>query len=268
MLNTNKKFERAYGKIDVKIINNKINKFYQSGSAKVFYPKCYNEFNELVLVNTAGGITSGDLFSYNIDIQKSKIFVTTQAAERAYKGYENSGQIKINLSIDSDSSLFWIPQELILFDNCNLNRKIDVNLNTDSNFLLSEASIFGRTAMNENLEKGFFFDNWRIYVEDKLIHAEALSLSGDIKNILSGLATAQNNISICNIFLYGKEFLKNEMKLIKTIEGFNMKHIAYSSWNDKMLIRIISNDAYHLKKIQKKILLRVSNNTIPKVWNS
>ena len=172
------------------------------------------------------------------------------------------------LSNFSFSSLFWIPQELILFDNCNLNRKIDVNLYTDSNFLLSEASLFGRTAMNENLEKGFFFDNWRIYVEDKLIHAEALSLSGDIKNILSGLATAQNNISICNIFLYGKEFLKNEMKLIKTIEGFNMKHIAYSSWNDKMLIRIISNDAYHLKKIQKKILLCVSNNTIPKVWNN
>ena len=47
-----------------------------------------------------------------------------------------------------------------------------------------------------------------------------------------------------------------------------MKHIAYSSWNDKMLIRIISNDAYHLKKIQKKILLCVSNNTIPKVWNN
>ena len=268
MLNKNKQFQRAHGKIDVKIINNQINKFYQSGSAKVFYPKCYNEFNELVLVNTAGGITSGDLFIYNIDIQKSKIFVTTQTAERAYKGYENSGQIKVNLSIDSDSSLFWIPQELILFDNCNLNRKIDVNLNTNSNFLLSETTIFGRTAMNENLEKGFFFDNWRIHVEDKLIHAEALSLSGDIKNVLSGLATAQNNVSICNIFLYGKNFLKNELELIKTIESFDMNYIAYSSWNDKMLIRIISKDAYYLKNIQKKILLCVSNNTIPKVWNS
>ena len=268
MLNKNKQFQRAHGKIDVKIINNQVNKFYQSGSAKVFYPKCYNEFNELVLVNTAGGITSGDLFIYNIDIEKSKIFVTTQTAERAYKGYENSGQIKVNLSIDSDSSLFWIPQELILFDNCNLNRKIDVNLNTDSNFLLSETTIFGRTAMNENLEKGFFFDNWRIHVENKLIHAEALSLSGDIKNILSGLATAQNNVSICNIFLYGKDFLKNELKLIKTIESFDMNYIAYSSWNDKMLIRIIAKDAYYLKNIQKKILLCVSNNTIPKVWNS
>jgi urease accessory protein len=268
MLNKNKQFQRAHGKIDVKIINNQVNKFYQSGSAKVFYPKCYNEFNELVLVNTAGGITGGDLFIYNIDIQKSKIFVTTQTAERAYKGYENSGQIKVNLSIDSDSSLFWIPQELILFDNCNLNRKIDVNLNIDSNFLLSETTIFGRTAMNENLEKGFFFDNWRIHVKDKLIHAEALSLSGDIKNILSGLATAQNNVSICNIFLYGKDFLKNELQLIKTIESFDMNYIAYSSWNDKMLIRIISKDAYYLKNIQKKILLCVSNNTIPKVWNS
>ena len=53
-------------KIDVKINNNEINRFYQSGSAKVFYPKSSQKFKELVLVNTAGGITSGDNFSYDI----------------------------------------------------------------------------------------------------------------------------------------------------------------------------------------------------------
>ena len=48
--------------------------------------------------------------------------------------------------------------------------------------------------------------------EDKLIHAEALSLSGDIKNIFLGLASAQNGSVQYVIFLYdGKNFLKNEM---------------------------------------------------------
>ena len=267
MLNTNIKFQRAQGNIDVKIINNKISKFYQSGSSKVFYPKCYNQFNELILVNTAGGITSGDKFSYDIEVQKSNILVTTQTAERAYKGFENMGEIKVKLTVDDNSTLLWIPQELILFNNCNLSREIEVNLKKTSNFLLSETSIFGRTAMNERLEKGLFFDNWRIYVEDKLMHAEAINISGNIKDVLSGLATAQNNISICNIFLYGKDFLIKEMELTKIINNFDINYIACSSWNDKMLIRLISNDAYHLKKTQKKILLCLSNYTIPKVWN-
>ena len=49
MLNIKTNFQRAHGKIDVKINNNEINRFYQSGSAKVFYPKSSQKFKELVL---------------------------------------------------------------------------------------------------------------------------------------------------------------------------------------------------------------------------
>ena len=66
MLNINKTYQRAHGNIDVKIKDNQISKFFQSGSSKVFYPTCHDEIKELVLVNTAGGLTSGDQFSYII----------------------------------------------------------------------------------------------------------------------------------------------------------------------------------------------------------
>ena len=115
MLNAQKKFQRAHGNINVKINKNEINRFYQSGSAKVFYPKSPQEIKELVLVNTAGGLTSGDNFFYNVEItNKSKIFVTTQTAERVYKGINDNAEIKITLSLDDTSKLFWIPQELSL----------------------------------------------------------------------------------------------------------------------------------------------------------
>ena len=65
------KFQRAHGDINVEIDNDEIKRFYQSGSAKVFYHKHNQLIKELVLVNTAGGLTSGDNFNYNIDITKN-----------------------------------------------------------------------------------------------------------------------------------------------------------------------------------------------------
>ena len=269
MLNVQKKFQRANGNINVKINNNEINRFYQSGSAKVFYPKSSQKIKELVLVNTAGGLTSGYIFFYNIDIiNKSKIFVTTQTAERVYKGINDNAEIKITLSLDDTSKLFWIPQELILFNNCNLNRKIEVNLKSNSNFLLAESTIFGRTAMGEILEKGFFKDNWKIYLNKKLIHAEALRLTVNIKDKLSSIACTDDGVAICNIFISGKHFLSKEDLLTKTLKNSEIILSSHSKWNDKMLIRIVSKDAYELKLIKKKLISYLSDKNLPKVWNS
>ena len=269
MLKINKTYQRAHGDIDVKIKHNQISKFFQSGSSKVFYPKCHDEIKELVLVNTAGGLTSEDEFTYKIDINnESNVFVTTQTAERAYKGLEKSSNIKVELSIDRASNLYWIPQELILFNNCNLRRDINVNVKGCSNFLLAETIIFGRTAMGEYLEEGTFIDNWRIFEDTKLLHAEALNLIGNIKEQLSKIASTNSGVAICNIFVCGKNFLNNEDELKKNIINTETVLLSHSTWNDKLLIRMVAQDAYDLKKIQKKILLCLSNNSLPKVWNN
>ena len=269
MLNIKTNFQRAHGKIDVKINNNEINRFYQSGSAKVFYPKSSQKFKELVLVNTAGGITSGDSFSYDFEVvNKSKIFLTTQTAERAYKGFNEQAKIKICLTVDDTSNLFWIPQELILFNNCNFDRNIEVNLSPNSNFVLAETTIFGRTAMGEYLEKGYFNDNWRIYVNKKLIHAEALNLSGNIKETLSNIASLKDGVAICNFFIYGKKLLSYENNLRENLKNSETVLLSHSKWNDKILVRMVAKDAYDFKSIQKKLISILADNNIPKVWNS
>ena len=269
MLNKKTTFQRARGDINVKIKNNEINRFYQSGSAKVFYPKSSQKFKELVLVNTAGGITSGDNFSYDFEIvNKSKIFLTTQTAERAYKGFNEKAKIKISLTVDDTSNLFWIPQELILFNNCNFDRNIEVNLSPNSNFVLAETTIFGRTAMGEYLEKGYFNDNWRINVNKNLIHAEALNLNGNIKETLSNIASAKDGVAISNIFIYGKKLLSYENTLPEILKNSETVLLSHSIWNDKILVRMVAKDAYDLKSIQKNLLSILADDNIPKVWNS
>ena len=55
--------QRARGAIDLVIVSGKLKRFYQSGSAKIFIPKTYAKTTEAVLVNTAGGLTGGDIFA-------------------------------------------------------------------------------------------------------------------------------------------------------------------------------------------------------------
>ena len=263
------KFQRAHGDINVEINNDEIKRFYQSGSAKVFYHKHEQPIKELVLVNTAGGLTSGDKFNYDIDIIKnSNTFVTTQTAERVYKGLEDNAKIKINLKVDNSSKLFWIPQELILFNLYNLTRNIEVKIQPKSNFLMAESMIFGRTAMGEILEKGFIKDNWKIFLNEKLIHAEAICLSDNIKDNLSNIASAHDGVAVSNIFIYGKSFLSKQNEITTLIKNSEDVLLSHSIWNDKILVRIVAKDAFNLKKIQKELILIFSDNVLPKVWNN
>ena len=55
------KLQRARGRIDLHLCGSKIERLYQSGSAKLMLPKTYGEMTEAVMLNTAGGITGGDL---------------------------------------------------------------------------------------------------------------------------------------------------------------------------------------------------------------
>ena len=106
--------QKSFGKLDVEVKNNELKKFFQKGCAKSFIPKNDNSTTELVTLNTAGGLTSGDNFITNFKLNNSKICISTQAAEKIYSGYGYPARVENKVIIDDSSTLFWIPQELIL----------------------------------------------------------------------------------------------------------------------------------------------------------
>ena len=55
--------QKSFGKLDVEVKNDELKKFFQKGCAKSFIPKNDNSATELVTLNTAGGLTSGDNLS-------------------------------------------------------------------------------------------------------------------------------------------------------------------------------------------------------------
>ena len=56
--------QRSFGNLDVKFKNNEMVRFFQEGSSKAIIPNVDNNLQQMILINTAGGITSGDNFIF------------------------------------------------------------------------------------------------------------------------------------------------------------------------------------------------------------
>ena len=262
-----KKLEKSNGKLEVKIKNNELLKLFQQGSLKALLPNFHENLQQLMMINTAGGITSGDEFDSRIDLDNSNICVSTQAAEKIYSGFGDPAKVDININISNKGNLFWLPKELILFNNCNLKRKFNINLSKDSNLFLCESIVFGRTSMNEILNSGFFSDLWKIYYDKKLVHTEALNTDGFNNELLKSQSILNSNCAISTIILVGKKFLDVGDELSKVMTKDNYTTSEYSTWDEKLIIRCISKDSYNLKFAINKILSYFfENSQIPKIW--
>ena len=258
--------QRSNGTLDIELKNNEIKKLFQSGSSKVLIPNSYNNNNELVLINTSGGITCNDSFETKINITNSNSSISTQAAEKIYAGIGNPAKVDINITL-KNSNLYWLPKELILFDNSKLDRKININLSKNSNLIFCETSIFGRKAMLEKIENISFSDNWKIYINSSLKHLEAINIKGSIKDNFKNKYTFENQSSLSTILIFGEIINQLEPELRKIIQNIKNHYCEITKFDDKIIIRSLADDNYDLKKTVNYIMENIIHDKLPKNWD-
>lgn len=153
----------------------------------MFLPKTRpNDFKEVVLANTSGGLVGGDelVISVEVDCDASAV-ITSQAAEKAYRSAGPDTCIDVSLNVKSGARLCWIPQATILFDGVRLRRKISLYVDSQGSALAGEILVFGRVARGESLTHGLVHDEWRLHRNGKLAWADSLHLTGDIQSQLN-----------------------------------------------------------------------------------
>ena len=261
--------QRAVGEVDLIMASGHLRRCFQSGSAKLFLPKTYSPSSEAVLINTAGGLAEGDAFTFRIQASdQTDLTVTTQAAERVY-GAIGSGaaRLSIDVTITDGASLYWLPQETIVFNSGRLARSLMVHMDQSSSFLASEITVFGRKAMNETVRNGFFNDQWRIYSQNKLIHAEAIWLEGSIAEKLADRAAAADMNCVATI-LWVAEGVEQHAKSARAyFDTMPEVHAAVSCWDGKLVIRCIADEAKEIKAALSGCLHLLRGFDVPRVWN-
>ena len=261
-----KLLQRSNGKIDIELLDNDFSKFFQSGCCKILNPKNYNEFKELVLINTSGGITCNDNIEINAVINNSQLSVCTQAAEKIYAGIGDPARVEININLNN-STMYWLPKELILFDNSKLRRNININLSDNSNLIFCETTIFGRKAMSEKIKNISFSDQWKIYSNSSIKHFEAINIKGSTIDNFKNNYTFSNQSSLSTILIFGDIVHQLESVLRKVKKNLGNHYCEMTKFDDKIIIRCLADDNYDLKKTLDIIMKNVINDKLPKSWD-
>ncbi|SEH75860.1 urease accessory protein [Rhizobium tibeticum] len=244
----------------------RLRELYQEGAAKIRLPDTFDSSMEAVIINTAGGLTGGDRMNWSIDAgPDTRIDVTTQACEKIYKASSATAEVTTTISVGAKARVDWLPQETILFDRSSLFRRLDVDLEDDSEFLAVEAILLGRKAMGEAVETGLFRDRWRIRKGGKLCHAEDLQLIGDVALLTRADAVLGGKVAFATVLYVGPladAYLSAARPLLEGHRG------GASSWAGKLVVRLSAPDGFALRKILIPIISTLRNGApVPKVWN-
>ena len=260
--------QRSRGEADIAFKAGDLARLYQRGAAKALLPRSHGMAHEVVIVNTAGGITGGDRYRYGCVADASRVIVTTQAAERAYQSTSDDiASMNVQLTAKHGAALHWMPQETILFDGSRLGRRIEVDLDTSSECLVLESLVFGRHAMGERLQNCHFTDSWRIRRDGRLVHAEALSLTGDMDRLLgarAGVADAQMAATLVYVGPRQDQLHTEITNLLPCLAS----RAAVSSWQGRLVLRLLASETMTGKTDLSRLLNSLSGQQVPRVWQS
>jgi urease accessory protein len=245
--------------------NTRLKNLRQEGSYRASFPRHSKGNIETVIINTAGGVTSGDKFTTTITAhENSQISITTQAAERIYHARDTLvGEIQTSLCLQKNAQLYWLPQETILFDGARLKRRLDVDLHSSAKFLMVEPLVFGREASGEKLLSGMLDDRVSISSNGQPIYIDRIKLKDNITDQLMRPALAYNSHAVVSIVLVKP----NAKLLLEPVRALLPQKAGASLLNDNILVvRMLAQDSYEMRTATFPILTLLTHNTVPKNW--
>lgn len=236
----------------------------QSGSCKALFPRGRGML-QAIAINTAGGVTGGDRLMLEAEVGAgAALGLTTQAAERAYRSRDGAfGRVTNKVGVAAGGCLHWLPQELILYDGCALDRRLTVDLAPDARLLMVEPVIFGRVAMGERLSQGAFRDRIVVRRAGRPLYCDAMHLSGDIGAHLALSPIGNGAGAMASLLLVAPEA---EARLAAVRSYLPESGGASLLAPDVLALRLLCPDSHLLRRHLLPILDLLSNDTLPVSW--
>ena len=107
----------------------------------------------LYIISPSGGILQGDRYKTNIIMKNNAVsHITTQGATRIYSMNSNSASQLVNITLDENCYLEYIPDQIIPYQNSRYYQKVNLNIHDNATLIYSEVLTPGRIAMNESFD--------------------------------------------------------------------------------------------------------------------
>lgn len=235
----------------------------QQGSAKAFVLAAHGG-TEVVVLNTAGGLTGGDRLTYDLDVPPGgRLTAATQTAERLYRAAEGCARIQITARVGAGGHLDWLPQETILFDGCAAERETVIDLAPGATCMALETLVLGRAAMGEVVARLNLRDRRRITRQGRPLHVESLHLTGahlgDRPALLDGARAVASLVWVAP----GAPDALAPLRAALDEPGVTG---AASAMDGKLVLRLMARDAWPLRRQLARTLRLLRRAPLPRVW--
>jgi len=242
---------------------------------KPFYPEgnpCH-----VYLLHPPAGLVGGDQLSLDIKIAPTAhTLITTPGATRFYRSTGPSAGQTQHLNVAPQGILEWLPQETILFNQCNATLLTQVDLHSDSRFIGWEILCLGRKAGGEMFNHGTLRQKLHINIDKKPQLIERTLLEGGSPLLSSpwGLAN-HTTIGTMVIAPANKDLLLKIRETMKPTPQTRQEALFSASLIDNLLVcRYLGPQAQDAKhqflrawRIARPHLLGIDA-CEPRIWNT
>jgi urease accessory protein len=238
---------------------------YEAGGLRLRFPKAGADC-EGVLINTAGGLAGEDTMALSVDLQpKAAVTLATQSAEKVYRAESDPVAVGLTFALGEQASLAWLPQETILFDGAKLVRSLDVTMAASARLTLLEIVVFGRVAMGEQLNRGFFRDRWRICRDGRLVLAEEVRLDGPISELLGRRAIGGGARAMA-LLTYVAPNAEAILAAVRRLLARAQCECGASAWDGLLVARFIGADPASVRADAVRVVASLLRARMPRVW--
>lgn len=265
---------RSYGRASVSFGRERngptrVHTLFQEGCLKLRLPRPPSEDGaELVVINTAGGLTGGDALSIDVTVgEDACATVTTPGSERIYRSLEGEAVIEHRVTVRRGGRLHWLPQETILFDQARLRRRFDVELEDAAEATITEAILLGRTAMGETVQSGFLSDFWTVRRGGQMLFADATRIADPFGEITAHAATLGGNVGLATLIHIGRDLEPKRDSVRAILADARSATAGASIVGDVLVARFVASGIMPLRRILIPALAILrEDRPLPRLW--
>ncbi len=236
----------------------------QSGSAKAMLPRTDADWPEVVFLNTAGGVTSGDRLDYALEVGAgARVTAAMQTAERAYRAPDGPGRVDVRLRVGAGGRLDWLPQETIAFEGSDLARSTQVDLAPDAAFLGVETLVLGRAAHGETVARARLDDRRVIRRGGALLHDDHVAIGPDA---LADPAALGGMRAFATLVLAAPGCADALGPLRDALPAGGPVVAAAGAWDGRLVARLHAPDGAPLRRALVRAIVVLRGAPMPRVW--
>jgi urease accessory protein len=146
---------------------------------KCLWPEEKTGICHTLMVHPPAGMAGGDSLQISVGVNTgAHVMLTTPGSGKWYGSDERYAKQLIDLKVDGNGILEWLPQDMILFNHAHASSQLEIALSREASFIGWDMLTLGRQSRGEQFEQGHYSNRVEIMREGKPIMLDSLLLAG------------------------------------------------------------------------------------------